>query len=115
MHMMPAVSICARHCCNACSNNLVRQCWLSSSSEFDTTLLPTCTCRSFSYEEFIAAQEKFQKRQSEQLAVLNEEVARAIEDVIALVQVRSLQHLVHMHHLQQHCSQHHQACRTSQL
>lgn len=44
-------------------------------------------CRSFSYEEFIAAQAKFQKRQSEQLVVLNEEVARAIDDVITLVQV----------------------------
>lgn len=44
-------------------------------------------CRSFSYEEFIAAQDKFQKRQADHLAVLNEEVARAIEDVIQLVQV----------------------------
>ncbi len=44
-------------------------------------------CRSFSYEEFIAAQDKFQKRQADHLAVLNEEVARAIEDVIELVQV----------------------------
>jgi hypothetical protein len=44
-------------------------------------------CRSFSYEEFIATQDKFQKKQAETLCVLNEEVARAIEDVISLVQV----------------------------
>lgn len=43
--------------------------------------------RSFSYEEFIAAQDKFQRRQADQLAIHNEEVARAIEDVIVLVQV----------------------------
>jgi hypothetical protein len=43
--------------------------------------------RSFSYEEFIATQDKFQKRQAEMLCVLNEEVARANEDVITLVQV----------------------------
>lgn len=49
--------------------------------------LPGWVCRSFSYEEFIAAQDKFQKRQADRLAVLNEEVARAIEDVIELVQV----------------------------
>lgn len=46
-----------------------------------------CVCRSFSYEEFIATQDKFQKQQAETLCVLNEEVARAIEDVISLVQV----------------------------
>jgi hypothetical protein len=45
-------------------------------------------CRSFSYEEFMAAQDKFQTWQADHLAVLNEEVARAIEDVIVLVQVR---------------------------
>lgn len=44
--------------------------------------------RSFTYEEFISAQEKFQKSQAEALAVRNGEVARAIEDVITLVQVR---------------------------
>jgi hypothetical protein len=62
----------------------------------------SCACRSFSYEEFIAAQEKFQTRQSEQLAVLNEEVARAIEDVIVLVQVRGLKHQQHPHHVHTH-------------
>lgn len=46
-----------------------------------------CVCRSFSYEEFIATQDKFQNKQAETLCVLNEEVARAIEDVISLVQV----------------------------
>jgi hypothetical protein len=46
-------------------------------------------CRSFSYEEFIAAQTKFQRRQADHLAVFNEEVARAIDDVVALVQVRA--------------------------
>lgn len=45
-------------------------------------------CSSFTYEEFISAQEKFQKAQAEQLAVRNEEVATAIEDVISLVEVR---------------------------
>lgn len=44
-------------------------------------------CRSFTYEEFISAQEKFQKSQAGALAVRNGEVARAIEDVITLVQV----------------------------
>lgn len=50
--------------------------------------MPHAAHRSFSYEEFIAAQDKFQTRQADHLAVLNEEVARAIEDVIVLVQVR---------------------------
>jgi hypothetical protein len=45
-------------------------------------------CRSFTYEEFITAQDKFQKAQAQQLAVRNEEVACAIEDVISLVEVR---------------------------
>jgi hypothetical protein len=75
----------------------------------------SCACRSFSYEEFIVAQEKFQTRQSEQLAVLNEEVARAIEDVIALVQVRGLKDQLHLRHVQTHCYQHHQDCRTAEF
>jgi hypothetical protein len=45
-------------------------------------------CRSFTYEEFITAQDKFQKAQAQQLAVRSEEVACAIEDVISLVEVR---------------------------
>jgi ribosomal protein S17 len=49
-----------------------------------------CRCRSFTYEEFITAQDKFQKAQAQQLAVRNEEVACAIEDVISLVEVRPL-------------------------
>lgn len=48
-----------------------------------------CCCRSFTYEEFITAQDKFQKAQAQQLAVRNEEVACAIEDVISLVEVRT--------------------------
>jgi hypothetical protein len=58
----PTVSSCCQYCC-----------WC---------------CRSFTYEEFITAQDKFQKAQAQQLAVCNEEVACAIEDVISLVEVR---------------------------
>lgn len=45
--------------------------------------------RSFTYEEFISAQAKVQRRVADELAVRNEELAAAIEDVVQLVQVRA--------------------------
>lgn len=48
-----------------------------------------CARRSFTYEEFIGAQAKVQRRVADELAVRNEELAAAVEDVIALVQVRA--------------------------
>lgn len=60
-------------------------------SEHQLTLSLYCNiCRSFTYEDFILAQEKFQNSQAEALAVRSGEVARAVEDVITLVQVRLL-------------------------
>lgn len=49
--------------------------------------MPPCClcCRSFTYEEFITTQAKFQKRQAEQLGIRNAEVARSIDDAIELV------------------------------
>jgi hypothetical protein len=45
-----------------------------------------CCChRSFTYEEFISVQHKFQKRQAEIMSVKNEEVARSIDELIQLV------------------------------
>uniref|UniRef100_A0A383W453 AAA+ ATPase domain-containing protein n=1 Tax=Tetradesmus obliquus TaxID=3088 RepID=A0A383W453_TETOB len=51
-----------------------------------TLLVELPADRSFTYEEFITAQDKFQKAQAQPLAVRNEEVACAIEDVISLVE-----------------------------
>lgn len=44
--------------------------------------------RSFTFEEFNAAQQRHQRRAAERLAVRNEEVARSVEDVIALARPR---------------------------
>ena len=48
---------------------------------------PACLahCRSFTYEEFNACQQRHQKKAAEGLAVRNEEVLRSIEDIIELV------------------------------
>lgn len=41
--------------------------------------------RSFTYEDFISTQSRFQKKQTEQLMIRNEEVRRSIEDLMHLV------------------------------
>jgi dynein heavy chain len=51
----------------------------------DTLLVDLPPDRSFAYDEFVAAQQRHQKRAAEALAVLNEEVARSVEDAIELV------------------------------
>jgi hypothetical protein len=50
-----------------------------------TLLVDLPADRSFTYEEFVATQGKFQKRQAETLAIKNEEIRRSIEDLVALV------------------------------
>lgn len=50
------------------------------------TCLPAFSHRSFTYDEFVSTQARFQKRQAEVLAVRNEEVRRSIEDLVALAQ-----------------------------
>lgn len=46
---------------------------------------PPYPARSFTYEEFVTCQQRHQKKAADGLAVRNEEVARSIEDIIALV------------------------------
>ena len=42
--------------------------------------------RSFTYEEFINTQTKFQKRQADFLAIRSREIQGAIDDIVTLVQ-----------------------------
>jgi len=51
----------------------------------NTILVDLPSDRSFTFEEFITTQSKFQKRQGELLQIRNEEVHRSIEDLIHLV------------------------------
>ena len=51
----------------------------------NTLLVDLPSDKSFSYEDFISTQAKFQKKQTEQLQVKNEEVRRSIEDLLQLV------------------------------
>ncbi|PNH08753.1 Dynein gamma chain, flagellar outer arm [Tetrabaena socialis] len=51
----------------------------------DTMLVELPADRSFTYEEFVTTQARFQKKQAEQLGIRNEEVRRAIEDLLTLV------------------------------
>ncbi|MEW5318622.1 MAG: hypothetical protein WDW38_009830 [Sanguina aurantia] len=50
-----------------------------------TLLVDLPADRSFTYEEFISSQARFQHKQAEGLAVRNEEVRRSIEDLLSLV------------------------------
>ncbi|GFR42148.1 hypothetical protein Agub_g3000 [Astrephomene gubernaculifera] len=50
-----------------------------------TMLVELPSDRSFTYDEFVTTQQRFQKKQAEQLGIRNEEVRRAIEDLLALV------------------------------
>lgn len=51
----------------------------------NTMLIDLPADRSFTYEDFITSQIKFNKRQSETLAIRNEEVRRSIDDMVHLV------------------------------
>lgn len=51
----------------------------------NTMLIHLPADRSFTYEEFISTQIKFNKKQSETLAIRNEEVRRSIDDLMHLV------------------------------
>ena len=50
-----------------------------------TLLVDLPADRSFTFEEFVSTQSKFQKRQAETLSIKNEEIRRSIEELVTLV------------------------------